>query len=98
MIYVDIDNITLGGIIQQLRENKSISLDILDYLEYFLLKENNTKILKNERPGKNIRNIQMHNHDDKYVQTDINIILTLLYLLMLILNELSFKKSIIKFI
>lgn len=89
--YIDIDCITLASILDELSKNDCMSKDILNYLEYFLTRENNQGLEKNKRPGKNIRNIQMHDHDDKYMKTDYGTVLHLLFMLILLLNEILIK-------
>ena len=89
--YIDVESITLASILKELSKNNFMSYDILNYLEYFLIKENNQDLLKHMRPGKNIRNIQMHDHNDKYLKTNYGTVLQLFFMLILILNEISIK-------
>lgn len=85
--YFDQDANTLGNLFKH-HKYKSLSDGLLYYLEFYLSKENNEKIRKDERPGKNIRNIQMHNHDEKYESTTFELCLVLYYFILSILGDL----------
>ena len=85
--YFDQSSNTLGSLIRNY-EFKVLSKGLLYYLEYYLIKENNDKMCDDEKPGKNIRNIQMHNFDTKYDNTDLFLCLELLYFILSILGDL----------
>ena len=85
--YFDQDSNTLGSLLKH-HKYEILSGGLLYYLEFYLSKENNDKIRIDERPGKNIRNIQMHNHDKKYERTNFGLCLELFYLVLSILGDL----------
>lgn len=86
--FFDQDSNTLGTLLKH-HKYKILSKGLLYYLEFYLLKEiNSNKLMPDERPGNNIRNVQMHNHDKKYESTKIQLCLELLYLVLSILVDL----------
>lgn len=90
-LFIDLDAITLAQILNPNYELKDISKGLRYYLEYYLLSEINSNIPKEERPGKNIRNIQMHNRNGKYEKTCYNDVIILFYLALSILGDLVIK-------
>ena len=85
--FFDQDSNTLGALLKH-HKYKILSEGLLYYLEFYLLKENNDKLRIDERPGKNIRNVQMHNHDKKYERTNFSMCLELYYLVLSLLGDL----------
>lgn len=85
--FFDQDSNTLGTLLKH-HKYKILSEGLLYYLEFYLSKENNDKLRIDERPGKNIRNVQMHDHDNKYERTNITLCLELFYLILSILGDL----------
>lgn len=85
--YFDQDSNTLGSLLKH-HKYKILSEGLLYYLEFHLSKENNDKLRTDERPGKNIRNVQMHNHDKKYERTNFSLCLELFYLVLSVLGDL----------
>lgn len=85
--YFDPDSNTIGTLFKNHKFTK-LSDGLVYYLEFYLSRENNEKLNKDERPGKDIRNVQMHNHDEKYKHTDLNLCLELLFLLLSLLGDL----------
>ncbi len=83
MAFFEQDSNTLGTLLKH-RKYKILSEGLLYYLEFYLSKENNNKLRSNQRLGKNIRNVQMHNHNKKYERT----CLELFYLVLLVLGDL----------
>ena len=59
---------------------ESLSYGIKYYMEYYLITDKNASPIKVERPGLDIRNIQMHNNNDKYNKTGYELCLTLFHL------------------
>ncbi len=87
-IYLDPDSITLGQIFDHGDAMTSISSGLKYFLEFYLSKENSGNIQKADRPGKDIRNVQMHNHDEKYEATNYDDCLLLFYLALSLLSDL----------
>lgn len=87
-VYVDVRNMTLLTILNQKNALSDLSQGLLYYLEFYLITELNNKMLKCDRPGKNIRNEQMHNYDNKYDNTDRNLDLKLFVFILSILGDL----------
>ncbi|MDD7618223.1 MAG: hypothetical protein SPJ51_06075 [Candidatus Enterosoma sp.] len=85
--FFDPDSNTIGSLFKNHKFTK-LSKGLNYYLEFYLSRETNERINKDERPGKDIRNIQMHNHDEKYKRTDINLCLELFYLALSLLGDL----------
>ena len=85
--FFDQESNTLGYLLKY-HKYKALSEGLLYYLEFYLSKENNDKLRTDERPGKNIRNIQMHNYDKKYERTNLNLCLELFYFVLSILGDL----------
>lgn len=88
--YFNASNYTLVPLLSL--DYKVLSKGLIYYLEFFLSKENNPKIaIKEERPGKDLRNIHMHNHDYKYGKTSIEDCLTIFNLLLSLLGDIYFN-------
>lgn len=85
--FFDPDSNTIGSLFKNHKFTK-LSEGLNYYLEFYLSRETNERIKKEERPGKDIRNIQMHNHDEKYKRTDLNLCLELFYLALSLLGDL----------
>ena len=85
--FFDSDSNTIGSLFKN-HNFKMISDGLLYYLEFYLSTEANESLRKGARPGKNIRNIQMHNHDDKYQKTNLTTCLELLYFIISQLGDL----------
>ena len=90
-LFIDSDLITLAQILDSNHELKDISKGLRYYLEYYLSSELNPSIPKEKRPGKNIRNIQMHNRNDKYEKTNYNDVIILFYFSLSILGDLLIR-------
>ena len=86
ILYFDEDSNTLNSLLNY--DIQSISCGLKYHLEFFLCKENNNNIPKAKRPGKNIRNIQMHNHNLKYESTNWSDCCNLFYFVLSIVNDL----------
>lgn len=87
-LYIDPDAITLVQILNPSNKLSDVSKGLRYYLEFYLATEIDFKGLKQERPGKNIRNVQMHNRNDKYENTNYQISFTLFFFLMSLLDDL----------
>ena len=85
---LDPDSITLGKLLEYENEMASVSSGLKYFLEFYLSKENNNDIPKTDRPGKDIRNVQMHNRDEKYEATNYDDCLLLFYLALSLLGDL----------
>lgn len=85
--YFDPDSNTMGVLFKRHHFEK-LSSGLMYYLEFYLSLESSDKIKKDKRPGKNIRNVQMHNHDDKYGKTNLELCLLLFYFLLSLLGDL----------
>ena len=79
-IYIDESKLTLGQIFSRSHNLLSISEGIKYYLKYILLTDEEASPIKEKRPGKNIRNWQMHNSNEKYDKTGYQLCVELLYL------------------
>lgn len=90
-LFIDSDLITLAQILDSNHELKDISKGLRYYLEYYLSYELNPSIPKEKKPGKNIRNIQMHNRNDKYEKTNYNDVIILFYFSLSILGDLLIR-------
>ena len=86
IMYFDEDSNTLNTLLGY--DIKSISGGLKYFLEFYLCKEINNNIPKAKRPGKNIRNIQMHNHNLKYESTNWADCCNLFYFILSIINDL----------
>lgn len=86
IMYFDEDSNTLNTLLGY--DIKSISGGLKYFLEFYLCKEINNNIPKAKRPGKNIRNIQMHNHNLKYESTNWADCCNLFYFVVSIVNDL----------
>lgn len=86
IMYFDEDSNTLNNLLGY--DIKSISGGLKYFLEFYLCKEINNNIPKAKRPGKNIRNIQMHNHNLKYESTNWADCCNLFYFVVSIVNDL----------
>ena len=84
--YFDEDSNTLYSLLGV--NIKSLSEGLKYFLEFYMCKEINNHIPKSERPGKNMRNIQMHNHNLKYDGTNWSDCLNLFFLLVSIIDDL----------
>lgn len=85
--YFDQDSNTMGVLFKRHHFEK-LSSGLMYYLEFYLSLESSDKIKKDKRPGKNIRNVQMHNHNDKYGKTNLELCLLLFYFLLSLLGDL----------
>ena len=85
---LDPDSITLGKLLEYENKMASVSSGLKYFLEFYLSKENNNDIPKTDRPGKDIRNVQMHNRDEKYEATNYDDCLLLFYLALSLLGDL----------
>ena len=88
--YFDQDSNTIGSLFRN-HHFKTLSKGLIYSLEFVLSREANDSLRKDERPGMDIRNIQMHNYNDKYEKTNIILCLQLFYLLLSILDDLFLK-------
>lgn len=89
--YFNEESETLGSLLEK-RELKALSKGLKYYLRFYLSKENDNSIRKDERPGKDIRNVQVHNRDDKYQRTRSNLCFILFYFILSILGDLYYSK------
>lgn len=87
-IYIDESKLTLGQILSRSHNLSSISDSIKYYLKYILLSDEEASTIKEKRPGRNIRNWQMHNSNDKYDKTECNDCVELLYLTISLVGDL----------
>lgn len=90
-LFIDPDSITLTQILNSSNKLSDVSSGLRYYLEFYLSTECDFKGLKEERPGKNIRNIQMHNRNDKYEKTKYNDALLLFFFAVSLLGDLLIK-------
>lgn len=90
-LFIDPDSITLMQILNSANKLSDVSSGLRYYLEFYLSTECDFKGLKEERPGKNIRNIQMHNRNDKYENTKYNDALFLFFFAVSLLGDLLIK-------
>lgn len=90
-LFIDPDSITLMQILNSANKLSDVSSGLRYYLEFYLSTECDFKGLKEERPGKNIRNIQMHNRNDKYENTKYNDALFLFFFAVFLLGDLLIK-------
>lgn len=88
--YFNEDSETLGSLLEN-HELKALSKGLKYYLRFYLSKENDNSIRKDERPGKDIRNVQMHNRGDKYQRTRSNLCFILFYFILSILGDLYYS-------
>lgn len=79
--------LTLGQMLQH-GKPQALSRNIVRLLQ-FHLDVDKAVPAKDERPGRNLRNIHMHNLDHKYKRTNYGDCLWLLFLLMAVFNELE---------
>lgn len=89
--YFDPDLITLNQILKSSNKLADVSIGCRYYLEFYLSVESEFNGLKEKRPGKNIRNEQMHNKDGKYEKTNLQLALLLFYLAFSLLIDLFIK-------
>ncbi len=89
-IYIDEKKLTLGQLLDSKFKLKSLSDGLKYYLNYFLLTDIEASAIKEQRPGKDIRNWQMHNANDKYDKTDFHLCLELFYLTISLVVDLVF--------
>lgn len=92
-LFIDSDAITLTQILNPSNKLADISIGLRYFLEFYLATEMDFNGLKEERPGKNIRNIQMHNRSDKYEKTDYQTAIMLFFFLISLLNDLLVKTA-----
>ena len=92
-LFIDPDAITLTQILNPSNKLADISTGLRYFLEFYLATEMDFNGLKEERPGKNIRNIQMHNRNDKYEKTDYQTAIMLFLFLISLLNDLLIKTA-----
>lgn len=85
IVYFDANSCTLASLLKD--KIKSLSNGLQYYLTFYLCTENNNKSL-GERPGKNMRNIQMHNHNLKYENTNWADCCNLFYFVISIISDL----------
>ena len=90
-LFIDPDSITLTQILNSANKLFDVSSGLRYYLEFYLSNECDFEGLKEERPGKNIRNIQMHNRNDKYENTKYNNALLLFFFAVSLLGDLLIK-------
>ncbi len=79
-VYIDESKLTLGQIFKRTHNLSSISNGIKYYLKYILMTDEETSPIKEKRPGRDIRNWQMHNANDKYDKTSYQLCVELFYL------------------
>ncbi len=89
LTYFNPDKSSLGNLLS--KDINSMSPGLVYYLNYYLCSEHIDNKTSIERPGKNIRNIQMHNYDYKYDETDERDCFALLFLIVCIINDLTLK-------
>ena len=87
-IYIDESKLTLGQIFSRNHNLISISKGMKYYLKYILLTDEEASPIKEKRPGKDIRNMQMHNSNDKYDKTGYQLCVELLYLTISLVADL----------
>ena len=92
-LFIDPEKITLVQILESVNKLSDVSSGLRYYLEFYLSTESGFNGLKEERPGKNIRNIQMHNRNDKYENTNYNDALLLFFFAVSLLGDLFIKTT-----
>ena len=92
-LFIDPDKTTLVQILESTNKLSDVSSGLRYYLEFYLSTESDFNGLKEERPGKNIRNIQMHNRNDKYENTNYNDALLLFFFAVSLLGDLFIKTT-----
>lgn len=91
--YFDPDLITINQILKSSNKLADISTGCRYYLEFYLSVESDFNGLKEKRPGKSIRNEQMHNKDGKYEKTNLQLALLLFYLAFSLLVDLFLEAN-----
>jgi len=87
-IYINPNKLTMSSLLNPKANLTSLSDGLKYYLEFYLVKEIEFQGLEEERPGKDIRNIQMHNRNKKYENTNLETCITLLYFALSLIDDL----------
>ena len=86
-IYLDSYVLSMGRFFAE-KKNIPLSDGLMYYLEFYMSTEQNNEIAKLKRPGKDIRNIQMHNQNEKYDKSDLFLCVKLFYFVLSIISDL----------